>query len=394
MATDLLTLNSGSSSLKFALYDEAMTCVGRGAISGVGAKPTFSFSGARLSAAHAPPIRPEDCQNTAHATEALIGWLEKSLPPKSLAAIGHRIVHGGNFVAPLRVTPDVRARLGELAPLAPLHQPFNLEAIDLIGKIHPDVPQVACFDTSFHATMPALHRRFALPRLWYDAGVKRYGFHGLSYEYICGRLKQTAPQAFAGRAILAHLGSGASLCALKAGQSFDTTMGFSALDGLVMGTRPGIVDPGVLLYFLQHEKLDEKAIETMLYHNSGLLGISGISADMKTLLASSETTAREAVDLFCLRIAREAGALISMMGGLDAFVFTGGIGEQGTAIRAQVTALLGWAGLTLDSSMNERASGQGETIISVGSSKVEIRMIPTDEEIVIARHTRDLLMQK
>jgi len=388
--TYILTLNAGSSSLKFALFDDS-SCVGRGAITGLGTKPDFSFKSDLLAQSHIPPLLPDDCRTTAHATQALIEWLEKSLPTGSIKAVGHRVVHGGDRAQSMLVTKELRAQLEKLIPLAPLHQPFNLEAVDLITKFNPDIPQVACFDTSFHATMPPLHRRFALPRKWHDEGVKRYGFHGLSYEYITGRLRETSQRAFQGRTIAAHLGNGASLCALKGGQSFDTSMGFSALDGLVMGTRPGTLDAGVMLYFMQHAKLDESTIEHVLYRESGLLGVSGISADMKTLLESNELTAREAIDLFCLRIAREAGGLISLMGGIDAFVFTGGIGEHGTEIRAQVAASMEWAKLALDTGKNDAATGNEEQLLSTPQSAVEIRLIPTDEESVIARHVREVL---
>jgi len=386
----ILTLNAGSSSLKFALFD-GTSCVGRGAIEGLGSKPAFSFKSDVLAKAHVPPVLAGDCATTAHATEALIGWLEKSLPANALAAVGHRIVHGGDRAQAMRLTPDLRKQLEDLVPLAPLHQPYNLEAIDLIAAKYPQLPQVACFDTSFHATMPPLHRRFAIPRKWHDEGVKRYGFHGLSYEYISGRLKEIAPNAFAGRTIIAHLGNGASLCALKQGKSFDTTMSFSALDGLVMGTRPGALDAGVMLYFMQHAKMDEPAIEHMLYHDCGLLGVSGISSDMKAVLDSKEANAREAVDLFCLRLAREAGGLVSLMGGLDAFVFTGGIGERGVAVRSQVCGLMKWGGIDLDETKNAQATGDAEKTVSTAQSKVAVYVVPTDEEAVIARHTRALL---
>lgn len=386
----ILALNAGSSSLKFALFNDTNICLGRGAITGLGTAPSFSFTSEALAKAHAPPVLAEDCTTTTHATEALIDWLEKSLPPNSLKAVGHRVVHGGDRALPLLVTPKLRKELEALVPLAPLHQPYNLEAIDLITAKHPQVPQVACFDTSFHATMPSLHRHFALPRKWYEEGVKRYGFHGLSYEHIAARLQQISKRAFEGRTIMAHLGSGASLCALKGGESLDTSMGFSALDGLVMGTRPGTLDAGVMLYFLQHAKMDHAAIEHMLYHDSGLRGVSGISGDMKILLASREPAAREAIDLFCLRIAREAGGLISLMGGIDAFVFTGGIGEHAAAIRAQVASLLGWAGLALDPAKNTMATGDREVLLSTPQSAVEIHLIPADEESVIARHTLEV----
>jgi len=384
----ILTLNSGSSSLKFALFD-GETCIGRGGISGIGTKPTLSAKGNFFN--DKPPVALDSqCQNATDTTHALIKWLEQCLPPHSLKAVGHRVVHGGDIPNPLRVTPDLLAHLKSLIPLAPLHQPYNLEAMEQIAALHPDVPQVACFDTSFHATIPPLHSLYAIPRKWREAGVRRYGFHGLSYEYIARRLKQIAPQAYAGRTIVAHLGNGASLCALKNGQSYDTSMGFSVLDGLVMGTRPGSLDAGVVLYLLRQAGLDEAAIEHMLYHECGLLGVSGISSDMATLLASPEASAHEAIDLFCHRIAREAGGLISLLGGLDTLVFTGGIGEHAAPIRARIATALGWTGAILDPEKNLAASQ--ESLISAPQSPIALWLIPTDEESIIARHVRELAM--
>lgn len=389
-ASYILVLNSGSSSLKFALYDRySKNCAGSGAIMDIGNKAALAATGELLTGNRAPPAL-DKCHTTTDATHALIKWLETCLPSTALAAVGHRVVHGGDLAKPMLVTPELLAHLETLVPLAPLHQPFNLEAICLIKQSHPNVPQVACFDTSFHVTVPPLHRYFALPRMWHDRGVKRYGFHGLSYEYIAGRLKEIAPRAFPGRIIVAHLGSGASLCALKGGRSFDTSMGFSALDGLVMGTRPGTLDAGVMLYFLKEAGLDEIAIEHMLYHESGLLGVSGISPDMKALLASKEAAAREAIDLFCLRLAREAGGLISLLGGLDAFVFTGGIGERAPAIRALVCASLNWIGVGIDADKNKTAANDREELLSTPQSKVAVWLIPTNEEFVIARYVREI----
>jgi acetate kinase len=389
----ILALNSGSSSLKFALYGcDGEKAVGRGAIADIGGTAKLSAEGALFvdKVRTLPPVS-EVCRTTTDALHALLKWLETCLPPDTLAAVGHRVVHGGDLAQPMLVTPDLLAHLKTLVPLAPLHQPFNLEAIDLIARVHPKVPQVACFDTSFHAGIAPLQRFFAVPRHWHDRGVKRYGFHGLSYEYIAGRLAKISPRASTGRTIVAHLGNGASLCALKDGRSFDMSMGFSALDGLVMGTRPGTLDAGVMLYFLQEAGLGEAAIEHMLYHESGLLGVSGISSDMATLLASKEPAAREAIDLFCLRITREAGGLISLMGGIDAFVFTGGIGEHAAAIRAQIGAALGWTGLVIDVAASTAATGTQETRLSAPQSPIEVWMIPTDEEAVIARHTRSAI---
>lgn len=389
----LLVLNSGSSSVKFALYEQdGKECVGRGAIKNIGKNASMSVSGTFfVDKPHIMPTFSRECRTTTNATHALMKWLEQCLPSEQLVAVGHRVVHGGHIEEPCLVTPDIIAYLETLVPLAPLHQPFNLEAIDLITRLHPNVPQVVCLDTSFHTTIPPLHQRFALPRKWHDEGVKRYGFHGLSYEYIAGCLKEKSPRASRGRTIVAHLGGGASLCALQEGKSFETSMGFSALDGLVMGTRPGTLDAGVLLYFLQEKNMDEAAIEHMLYHDAGLLGVSGISSDMATLLDSQVSSAREAVDLFCLRITREAGALISLLAGLDAFIFTAGIGEHAPVIREKICSSLAWIGLELDLTKNSQAHGDQAVMLSKPLSKVDVWLIPTDEEQVIARHTSALI---
>jgi acetate kinase len=282
------------------------------------------------------------------------------------------------------VTPEILSELDRLAPLAPLHQPQNLAPIRAIAAARPDLPQVVCFDTAFHHTLPAVARRFALPREYEAMGVRRYGFHGLSYEHIADRLSEIAPDLAAGRVIVAHLGNGASLCALHRNHSIDTTMGFSALDGLVMGTRPGTLDPGVVLYLLQERGMTASEVEDLLYRRSGLLGVSGgIASDMRTLLASTDPCASDATELFAYRIAREAGALASSLGGLDGIVFTAGIGEHSPEIRAAVCARLKWLGLVLDRAANER----GDAVISAHDSQIEVRVIATDEERVIAQHT-------
>jgi len=388
IAPTILVLNSGSSSLKFALY-AADHCTGRGTITGIGQKASLSAKGELFTNKTFTSLAlGDECHTTTDATRILINWIKAFLPPNNLAAVGHRVVHGGDLTKSMRVTPDLMGQLKSLSALAPLHQPYNIESIRLIAELYPDIPQVACFDTVFHNTIEPLHRCFALPRRWYDQGVKRYGFHGLSYEYIAGRLLEIAPRAFAGRTIAAHLGSGASLCALKNGNSFDVSTGFSALDGLVMGTRPGTLDAGVVLYFLQEAQFDAKTISEMLYLESGLLGVSGISSDMAKLLASQEPTARDAIDLFCLRITQQAGGLISLLGGIDAIVFTGGIGEHATSIRTQVCKSLEWIGVELDVEKNNEAKSNQETLLASPRSKVDIWLIPTDEESVIAHHTR------
>lgn len=390
----ILALNAGSSSLKFALFEtDGLACVLRGSFSGIDNAITFRAAGALVGTSSPPPPDVTTIDGTLAATiHALAGWLNKLLPKGALQVIGHRVVHGGKFTESIQIEQDSLAYLETLVPLAPMHQPASLESIRLFAALHRDIPQIVCFDTMFHATVPELHRRFALPRVWHDRGVLRYGFHGLSYEYAASRLQQYAPSAFSGNTIIAHLGSGASLCALKNGTSFETSMGFSTLDGLMMGTRPGNLDAGVMLYFMQVVGMDAATIEHLLYHESGLLGVSEISADMKILLASTDPIAREAIELFCLRIVREAGALVSMLGGLDAFVFTGGIGENAAAIRTSVAQNLSWAGLDLNESANAAAEGPAHaTLLSTPHSGTAIWIIPTDEEAVIARHTLDVL---
>jgi len=384
----ILVLNGGSSSLKFALFkDNEHNCVGRGIIAEIGKKARFSCKGPQFEGKYPPDVA--GCDSPGSATKILLKWLEEAVPPGELLAVGHRVVHGRDFKEHMVVRPHILAYLNTLIPLAPLHQPFNVEVIERVLEVYPKVPQIACFDTAFHATIPSLHRRYAIPRIWDEKGVRRYGFHGLSYEYISGRLREVSPRAYNGRAVVAHMGNGASLCALDKGKSFDTSMGFSVLEGLVMGTRPGNLDVGVLLYFMREAKLDEKAIERMLYHDSGLKGVSGITSDMSELLSSREPAAREAVDLFCLRATREIGAFISMLGGVDALVFTGGIGENAAPIRSQIVSSFSWLGVTLDEEKNA-APGSGEVLLSTPQSRIEVWLIPTNEEAVIARNARRL----
>jgi acetate kinase len=301
------------------------------------------------------------------------------------------VVHGGvKFTRPVRIDAVVLGELESLVPLAPLHQPHNLAAIRAVAQHAPQLPQVACFDTSFHRTQPALAQAFALPRPYAEQGVRRYGFHGLSYEYIASVLPDIDARAATGRTIVAHLGNGASLCALKTGQSVATTMGFTAVDGLVMGTRCGALDPGVLLFLMDQHGMDARALEELLYQQSGLLGVSGISSDMRTLLASADPRAAEAIELFVYRIGRELGSLTAALGGLDALVFTGGIGENAAAIRARVCRDAAWLGLELDQEANER----GGPRLSRPDSRVAAWVVPTNEELMIAQHTRRLLGQE
>ncbi|MCK6370187.1 MAG: acetate/propionate family kinase, partial [Gammaproteobacteria bacterium] len=322
------------------------------------------------------------------ALDTLAGWLRGRYRGGRVLGVGHRVVHGGaRFAAPTIVTPQVLEELRQLIPLAPLHQPYNLAAIDAVAERIPDVAQVACFDTSFHRGQPAVAELVPLPKEIRDAGVQRYGFHGLSYEYIASVLPDVAPQIAAGRVIVAHLGSGASLCAMRNGKSVDSSFGFTAVDGLCMGTRPGAVDPGVILYLFQNMGLSAQDVESILYKKSGLLAISGISNDMRDLLGSSEPAARLAVDYFVYRAAKEIGALTAALGGLDALVFTAGIGENSAEIRRRICEASSWLGIELDANANERCGPR----ISREGSRVSAWVIPTNEELMIARHTGRLL---
>ena len=392
MAEAILTLNAGSSSLKFALFEIGGTgrfdLALRGEIEEISTHPRFTARDADASVL-ADRGWPETAGDFQALFKKVIDWIEAHIGEDRLIAVGHRVVHGGpDHVRPERVTPEVLAALDRLTPLAPLHEPQNVAPIRAIAAARPDLSQVACFDTAFHHTMPAVASRFALPREYEAMGLRRYGFHGLSYEYIAGRLNEIARDLATGRVIVAHLGNGASLCALHRGISIDTTMGFSALDGLMMGTRPGALDPGIILYLLQERGMSAGEVEELLYRRSGLLGVSGgVASDMRTLLASTDPCAAEAVELFVYRIAREAGALASSLGGLDGIVFTAGIGEHAPPVRAAVCARLKWLGVALNQEANER----GDAVISAPESRIEVRVIPTNEERMIAQHTLETI---
>ncbi len=400
----ILVVNAGSSSLKFSVY---LTCSGApvrlldGAVSGLGGAPRFD---ARAEDGRAiAPWQPPDGERPGHDAvferllEWLVGWLdtqpETAAPTRSaaappFAAVGHRVVHGGErFAAPTRLDADVVRALEALVPLAPLHQPHNLAPIRRLAARWPSLPQVAAFDTAFHRTIPPVAQLFALPRALTAAGVRRYGFHGLSYAYIARRLRALDPVAAAGRVVVAHLGNGASLCAMCDGRSIDSSMGFTAVDGLMMGTRTGSLDPGVILWLIQEKGYDAAALERLLYKESGLRGVSGIGNDMRTLLASDHPHAAEAIDLFVYRIVREVGALTAVLGGLDALVFTAGIGENAPPIRARVTAGLGWLGARLDAAANQA----GALRIAAPDSRVGVWVIPTDEDLMIATDTLELI---
>ena len=320
--------------------------------------------------------------------QVVLDTLDKWLPGQRVAAVGHRVVHGGDrFTTPVLVTPEVLSELDSLVPLAPLHQPHNLAEIRAVASLLPGVPQVACFDTAFHSTMPKHERMLGLPRAYFDKGVLRYGFHGLSYESVAGRLPGIDPRTASGRTVICHLGSGASVCALLSGKSIATTMSFTPLDGLLMGTRAGAIDPGVVLYLLRSEHMTPDQVERLLDRESGLLGVFGISSDVRDLLASQAPEAAEAVDLFCYRVAREIGAMDAVLEGLDAIVFTGGIGENSPEIRDKVCNRLKWLGVQL----NHTANWAGNTGLSDDGSRVSILRVPADEEAVIARHAANAL---
>jgi acetate kinase len=388
MASDILTLNAGSSSLKFSLWHSGtgtdLRELFRGEIEKIGIAPHLSAWGPGGEAVIDRGFGDGGAKLTHEdLLRELFAWFSRQRRD-GFKAIGHRIVHGGaTFTAPVRIDDDVMERLSKLEPLAPLHQPHNLSGIRTCAALQPHVPQVACFDTAFHQAMDPLARRLGLPRAYDEEGVRRYGFHGLSYEFIAQRLRAIDGDIARGRVIVAHLGNGASLCAMRDGRSVDTTMGFTALDGLLMGTRPGTLDPGAVTYLMRAHAMSAAEIEDLLYHRSGLVGVSGISSDMRTLLGSGDPRAREAVDLFVFRAAREIGALVASLGGLDGLVFTAGIGEHAPAIRSRLCARCAWLGIMLD----ERANATGQIRITTEGSRVRVYVIPTDEERMIAEHT-------
>lgn len=387
MPKALLTLNAGSSSIKFALYEHggvAPRLISRGLIEGIGEAPRFTARAPDQTVLGAYTWPASGALSHEDLLKPLLAWITSHLGEEALVAVGHRVVHGGNaFYQPVCLNPSVIAELQTLVPLAPLHQPHNLAAVKAVATLRPDLLQVACFDTAFHHDMPATAARLALPRIYAEQGVRRYGFHGLSYEYLTGRLREIEPSVAKGRVIMAHLGNGASLCALRDGRSVDTTMSFTALDGLMMGTRAGSLDPGVVLYLQQSCGLDVAAVEHLLYHESGLLGVSGLSNDMRVLLASAQPQAKEAIELFVHRAVREIGALSATLGGLDALIFSAGIGEHAAPIRAAICDRLAWLGVHYDASANL----QHEPLISTPCSAVHVRIMATDEEAMIAQHT-------
>lgn len=390
----ILAVNVGSSTLKFSIHprqgDQVQARVFSGSIQGLepGGAPLmeWEFRGQRQNRP-LPSSASDPFGQALRSLSELLGT-EPALP--AIEAVAHRVVHGGrDFSASVLVSADVLQRLARLNSLAPLHQPHNLQGIRAFQKAFPELPQVACFDTAFHASLAEIDYAFALPQELADQGLRRYGFHGLSYQYVMGVLQQRSARA-GGRVLMAHLGNGASLCAALGGRSHATTMGFSALDGLMMGTRTGTLDPGVLLYLLE-QGWDHARLERLLYRQSGLLGVSGISADMRTLRADGSAQAQRAIDLFTRRVVRESGALVACVGGLDLIAFSGGIGEHDATLRAQVGAQLGWLGVVVDEALNQQATGSEVLAIHAPQSRVQVWVIPTDEGLVAAQEAARLI---
>jgi acetate kinase len=385
----IAVLNAGSSSVKFALYEagDNGALLFRGQVEQLGLAPRMKVVDGKGETVTRRKWTNDQLDHR-RATEEILKLGRELLSGRPVIGIGHRVVHGGTrFDAPARIDAEVLKYLATLVPLAPLHQPHNLAPIEAIAEAAPQLPQVACFDTAFHRSQTALAEHFALPRELTEAGVRRYGFHGLSYDYIVHQLAETMPMLARGRLVIAHLGNGASLCAVADGKSVASTMGFTALDGLMMGTRTGALDPGVLLYLMMERRMSPKDIEDLLYRKSGLIGVSGISSDMRTLRQSSEPEAAEAIALFAYRIVREIGSMAAALGGIDGLVFTAGIGENDAATRSEVAAGCRWLGLTLDEERNRR----GETRLHADGSRLTAWVVPTDEERMIARYTGRML---
>ncbi|MEM0907202.1 MAG: acetate/propionate family kinase [Pseudomonadota bacterium] len=388
----ILTLNAGSSSLKFALYEPRaggepeLILAGQAERLGGEARFIARYPAGDTVADH--PFGAGTPANHHGALAEILRVVESERPGAEMAAVGHRVVHGAHLYGePVEVTDAIIASLREFEPFAPLHQPHNIAGILAAKAAFPGAIEIACFDTAFHRAHPFVNDVFALPRRYYDKGVRRYGFHGLSYTFIADHLSKTMPDLHAGKVVVAHLGNGASMCAIKGGQSIGSSMGFSAMDGLPMGTRCGQLDPGVVLYLMEHEGLTTKEVTDVLYRQSGLLGLSGLSNDMRTLQEAGTQAAKEAIDYFVFRIRRELGAMAAVLSGLDGLVFTGGIGEHDADIRARVCADGGWLGLAVD----EAANARGERVISTADSAVTVMAIPTDEERVIARAAQGFL---
>jgi acetate kinase len=392
MADTLLVVNAGSSSIKFQLFEvqagDRLELEFRGQMEGIGTRPHLIAKDAAGAKLIDDSYEPGSVDDVPAALDQLDDWLIAQLGGRAPLAIGHRVVHGGpEYAAPVLIDDAVLADLEKLVPLAPLHQPNNLAPIREIRRRYPDIPQVACFDTAFHRGHPEVADRYAIPESFYAEGVRRYGFHGLSYEYIAQKLREHDPALAEGRVVVAHLGSGASMCALHDGRSVDSTLGFTAVDGLPMGTRTGQLDPGVVLYLVQNRGYGAAELERFLYHEGGLKGLSGVSNDMRDLEASDAPGAKLAIDYFVYRVVKETGALAAAMGGIDGLVFTAGIGEHSAHVRERVVERLGWLGATLDAAAN----AETRTLISTPESELTVLVLPTNEELMIARHTLRVL---
>src|SRR6516225_1195239 len=380
-------INAGSSSIKFSVYQRDRRLLS-GQVDGLGARPSASATGPDGEKIPAPDLGAAPPATPSEVLPMLLPWLRGQLGEKRISALGHRVVHGGlRHSRPARVTPELLAELEALVPLAPLHEPHNLAPIKMALTLNPELPQVACFDTAFHRTAPEVEQAFALPYALFDEGVRRYGFHGLSYEYIASVLPERAPEIAEGRVVVLHLGNGCSACALKARASVATTMGFTALDGLPMGTRCGALDAGVVLHLIQQKGMAAEALVDLLYRRSGMLGLSGVSSDFRELLASAEPRARFALAVFYYRAASEIGSLAAALGGLDGIVFTAGVGENAVPVRNAICRACGWLGLELD----EAANREHHMRISTPKSRVAAYVIKTDENLMIARHARALV---
>jgi acetate kinase len=392
MSESVAAINAGSSSIKFAIYEASTDpqLIFNGQIDGIGVAPRLKVKDADGRLVGNREWSASQLNHEA-ATRHILEIARDLGAGRPIIGVGHRVVHGGTeYSSPIRVDAHLLEKLTELIPLAPLHQPHNLAPMRAILEAAPNLPQVACFDTAFHRSQTHLAQSFAIPRKLTAAGIRRYGFHGISYEFLTARLQEMFPALAAARVIMAHLGNGASLCAVKDGRSVASTMGFTAVEGLMMGTRCGSLDPGVILYLMRQQGMDDAAIEDLIYRKSGLLGVSGISPDMRTLRSSSDPAAREAMDLFVYRIVREIGSMVAAAGGVDALVFSEGIGENDPATRAEVVQGCGWLGAVLDPDRNARGLG----LISAEASRISVLVIPTNEELMIVRHTIAALGQQ
>ena len=380
-------INAGSSSVKFSFYEGDRRIL-TGQVEGIGAHPSAIATGPQGEKLAPPDLGTKPPTVPSEVLPAILPWARERLGHRRLAALGHRVVHGGlHHTRPARVTAELMAELEALVPLAPLHEPHNLAPIKLAMSLNPELPQVACFDTAFHRTAPEVEQAFALPYSLYEEGIRRYGFHGLSYEYIASVLPERAPEIANGRVIVAHLGNGCSACAMRNRVSIATTMGFTALDGLPMGTRSGDLDPGIVLHLIQQKGMSAEQLVDLLYRRSGMLGLSGVSSDFRKLLGSDEPRARFAIDVFCYRVAGHIGSLAAALGGLDGIVFTAGVGENAAPVRSAICRACAWLGLELD----EAANRENKERISALNSRVAAYVIKTDENLMIARHARALV---